>query len=138
MADPLSISASVAGLLSLVITVADTTYQYVSTARNAPSAIAAMFAELQALEGVLIKLDDMTHKSDSQSFNSFPLVDMDRCQGDLQKIQQKLKKRLGSGGSKNPVQRLMWPFLEDNTAQMVKQLHRYVEIFHVTLSADNL
>jgi hypothetical protein len=138
MADPLSISASVAGLLSLVITVADTTYQYVSTARNAPSAIAAMFAELQALKGVLIKLDDMTHKSDRQSVNSFPLVDMERCQGDLQKIQQKLKKRLGSGGSMNPVQRLMWPFLEDNTTQMVKQLHRYVEIFHVTLSADNL
>jgi hypothetical protein len=45
---------------------------------------------------------------------------MEICKDDVEKIQQKLKKRLGSGGGMNLVQRLMRPFLEDNMMQTVR------------------
>lgn len=144
MTDPLSISAGVAGLLSLVIQVADGTYQYASSARNAQTAIAALLRELQALKTVLVKLDDLTHNS--HSYQAAPnraativsLLDIESCTSEIEKIQRKLGSRLDVRGRMKVVQHLIWPFLEDKTMQMVKTLHQYVDIFHLALSIDGL
>jgi hypothetical protein len=144
MTDPLSISASVAGLLSLVIQVADGTYQYVSSARNAPSAVAALLKELQALKTVLVKLDDLTHNSHSwqavpnRDFAVVSLLDIESCTAEIEKIQRKLGSLLDVRGRMKVVQHLIWPFLEDKTMQMAKTLHSYVDIFHLALSIDSL
>jgi translation elongation factor EF-Tu-like GTPase len=144
MADPLSISASAAGLLSLVIQVADGTYQYATSARNAPSAVASLLKELQALKTVLIKLDDITHNSHSwqakpqRDTDIVSLLDIESCTAEIKKIQQKLGSRLDVRGRMKLVQHLTWPFLEEKTMQMVKTLHSYVDIFHLALSMDNL
>jgi hypothetical protein len=144
MADPLSISASVAGLLSLVIQVTDGTYQYASRARNATSAVAALLRELQALKTVLVKLDDLTHNS--HSWQTVPstdavvlsLVNIESCTAEIEEIQRKLGSRLDVRGRMKLVQHLIWPLLEDKTMQMVKTLHSYVDIFHLALSMDSL
>jgi VCBS repeat-containing protein len=143
MSDPLSVSASVAGLLSLVIQVADGTYQYASSARNATSAVAALLRELQALKTVLVKLDDLTHNSLSlqavpkRNATVVSLLDIKGCTAEIEKIQQKLGSRLNVRGKMKVVQHLIWPFLENKTLQMVQTLHSYVDIFHLALSMDN-
>src|SRR6187402_1502943 len=102
MADPLSISASVAGLLSLVIQVADGTYQYVSSARGASSAISSLLRELQALKTVLFKLDEMTHANnpgdEPGGASLVSLFDIEACRVDLEKIHVKLKSRFDTKG----------------------------------------
>jgi uncharacterized protein (DUF2147 family) len=146
MADPLSITASIAGLLSLVISVTDTTFQYVTSARNASSTISALFQELQSLKAVLVKLDEVSHTGEAidnlQASKDgevvISMLDIETCSANLTKIQGKLKARMDESGSSKKLQRFIWPFLEDSTVQMVKQLHRYVDIFHVALSADAL
>lgn len=144
MADPLSISASVAGLLSLVIQVTDGTYQYASSARNATSAIAALLRELQALKTVLVKLDDITHNSNhmqavpSIDASVLSLLDIESCTAEIDGIRRKLGSRLDVRGRMKVVQQLIWPLLEDKTVQMVKTLHSYVDIFHLALSMDSL
>jgi hypothetical protein len=144
MADPLSISASVAGLLSLIIQVADGTYQYASSVRNAPSAVTALLKELQALKTVLVKLDDLTHdEHNSQAVLNrdaavVSLLDIESCTAEIAKLQRKLGSRLDVRGRMSIVQHLIWPFLEDSTMQMAKKLHSYVDIFHLALSMDSL
>jgi VCBS repeat-containing protein len=143
MSDPLSISASVAGLLSLVIQVADGTYQYASSARNAPAAVAALLRELQALKTVLVKLDDLTHNNLSlqaipkRDANAVSLLDIKDCTAEIEKIHRKLGSRLNFRGKMKVVQHLIWPFLENKTLQMVQTLHSYVDIFHLALSIDS-
>jgi hypothetical protein len=143
MADPLSISASVAGLLSLVIQVADGTYQYVSSARNASSTISSLLRELQALKTILVRLDDLTHSSQTEHSGTdgdasiISMLDIEVCREDLQEIYRKLNNKLDAKGSTKALHRLAWPFHEDKTLQMVAKLHRYVEIFNLALSADS-
>jgi hypothetical protein len=140
MADPLSISASVAGLLSLVIQVADGTYQYVSSARSASTTISSLLRELRALKTVLVRLDDLTHSSYTEASGDAPIIsplDIEVCREDLQEIYRKLNNKLDGKGSTKALHRFAWPFLEDKTLQMVAKLHRYVEIFHLALSADS-
>jgi hypothetical protein len=87
MADPLSISASVAGLLSLVIQVADGTYQYVSGARSASSTISSLLRELRALKTVLVRLDDLNHSSYTEACGDVSIIsqrDIEVCREDLQ------------------------------------------------------
>ena len=74
MANPLSISTSVAGLLSLVIQVADGTYQYVSGARSASSTISSLLRELRALKTVLVRLDDLTHSSYTEAGGDVSII----------------------------------------------------------------
>jgi hypothetical protein len=122
MADPLSISASVAGLLSLVIQVADGTYQYVSSARNAPLTISSLLRELQALKTILVKLDDLTHSSYTEASGDAPIIsplDIEVCREDLQEMYRKLNNKLDGEGSTKALHRFVWPFLEDKTLQMV-------------------
>jgi len=58
-------------------------------------------------------------------------------QEDLQELYRKLNSKLDAKGSTKALYRLAWPFLDDKTLQMVARLHRYVEIFHLALSADS-
>jgi hypothetical protein len=142
MADPLSISASVAGLLSLVIQVADGAYRYISSAHNASSTISSLLKELQALKAVLVRLDDLTHPSHTEASgpdgNAFiiSLLEIEVCREDLQEIYQKLKSKLDAKGATKSLPRLAWPFHEDSTLKMIVKLHRYVEVFQLALSTD--
>jgi hypothetical protein len=144
--DPLSISASVAGLLSLVITVVDCTYQYVSSARNAPAAISSLFAELNNLKTVLLRFYELSHdtqisiqglasKSDA-SLSS--IVNMDACKAELENLQHKILKRSSAHGAARVLHHLTWPFVENETLQLTEKLRRYGDIFSMALAADNL
>lgn len=57
MSDPLSVTASVAGLVSLAIELAKITHWYLSGVSGAPDSWAALVKEADALRGLLIDLD---------------------------------------------------------------------------------
>jgi hypothetical protein len=140
MADPFYISANVAGLLSLVIQVADSTYKYVSSTRGASGSISSLLEELRALKTVLVKLDDITHDNEYKGGDSvvLSLLDIDGCRSELERLKTKLEGNLGANSKVKAMQRMIWPFLEDTTTRIVQKLHRYVEVFHLALSTDTL
>jgi hypothetical protein len=140
MSDPLSISASVAGLLGLMIQVADSTYKYVSSVRGASVSISSLLEELRALKTVLVKLDDITHDNDYKGGDSvvLSLLDIDACRVELERLKIKLEGSLGTNFKAKAIQRMIWPFLKDTTVGIVQKLHRYVDIFHLALSTDTL
>ena len=146
MSDPLSVSSGVASLLSLVITVVDTTYQYISSVRKAPAVVNSFFAELKQLQTVLMKFYDLTHDTDQSLLDnptkkeSFILcaMNMDACRADLEAVQRKFNKLTTGHGASKVLNRLIWPFIEDETLQLVEKLHRYGSVFHMALAADDL
>lgn len=105
MADPFSIASGVAGLLGLVLTLADTSYQYVLSAKNAPKSINAYIQELSALRGVLFKLHELTLElKTSNVFNAaqtslLSIMSIEQCQQDLNR---KITKTCGEESSAFP------------------------------------
>lgn len=145
MSDPLSVSASVAGLLSLVIVVIDSTYQYISSVHSAPKAVASFFAELNELKTVLLRFYDLTHDTGTPTQADkkkedylLSKMNMDICKAELEDIRQKVEKRASAHGPTKMLHRLTWPFMEAETLALVEKLHRYGKVFHMALAADDL
>ena len=140
MADPLSISSGVAGLLALVISVAQTSYQYAASVKDASKSIKAYLRELLALQTVLYKLNELLLEAVSSGVfagSQSPLLsilDIEECQDDLEYISKKLQKR----SKPRMASALTWPFVEKDTEKYVDMLHRHQKTFHVALSADAL
>ena len=58
MADPLSIVASIAGLIGLTLQVVDINKRYIDSARNAPKAIKTYHREVVTLQAAVNALQD--------------------------------------------------------------------------------
>lgn len=101
MSDPLSVSASIAGLVGLAITLSQVSYQYVASAKGASAAWPPYMQELSALTSVLIRLQDVrdTHERDLVLLGAaataaaaaarppeLASAEIDRCLGDLRQL----------------------------------------------------
>jgi hypothetical protein len=138
MVDPISISSGIAGLLSLAITVAEKSYQYASTVRNASASIASYLRELSALKNVLFKLNELTEARDAVTrlagtgASMLPAMNINGCQHELEMILRKLQKRAEGSA----LGTLTWPFMENDIKKHISMLQRYNNLFHMALSAD--
>ena len=140
MADPLSITSGIAGLLTLTISLADVSYQYVSSVQDASKSIKAYLRELSALKAVLFKLNELLLESihsgvftASQS-SLLTMISIDECRKDLHQITNKLETR----SKQTVLNTLTWPFAEKDTEKHVKAIRRHHDLFHMALSADAL
>jgi hypothetical protein len=107
MADPLSIAASVAGLIGLTLQVADINKRYIDSARNAPKAIKAYQREVVTLQAAVNALQDrlkdpelQSHLADRQKSSPHRLkaasAGISHCSADLQRICEKVAKKTNS------------------------------------------
>jgi len=143
MADPLSVGTGVAGLLSLTLAVAKTSYQYVSSFKGASAAVSSYLRELSALKIVLLKLDELLDHLGSTDVHSVQkhsilAMDIEGCRRELEELHRKLQKRSAGGTIATNFNRLTWPFAESETQRLVEVLHRYQSIFHMAISTDAL
>jgi len=144
MADPLSISASVAGLLSLTLSVSNACFQYLSSVRNSSASVASFYQEIGSLKSVLVRLDELTHtlSTSSQyltSLNSLSLLDgIAECRQGLEQIHEKLDRRFGRNALSRGFHCLMWPFAKQETLDIVKRLYRFKSIFYLSMSINIL
>ena len=106
MSDLLSVSASVAGLMSLVIVVVDNTFQYISSVRKAPAVVNSFFVELKQLKTVLMRFYNLTHDIDQLLLDnltkeSFILcaMNIDACRAELEAMQRKFDKLTTAHGA---------------------------------------
>lgn len=70
MADPLSITASIAGLVALADVVFSRTFRYVRAVQKASSEISALSSELGALYGVLCSVRSISMQLEGEAFGS--------------------------------------------------------------------
>ncbi|KAK3987467.1 hypothetical protein QBC44DRAFT_400099 [Cladorrhinum sp. PSN332] len=77
MSDPLSIAASIAGLISVALTVGKALGPYVSAARDTPKIAIQVHAETQAATIILSALQNLTNNLDAVSRSRAALIQVD-------------------------------------------------------------
>lgn len=125
------LAASVAGLLSLTITVVDISHRYFSSAKNATRTVKAYFRELEALKLLLADLKALG----VHDLPDVTVTALEGCHGELQRLRSKLQKRTTGSAFSTAIHRLSWPFAEEETRHLIEVIHRYLDIFHVALSS---
>src|SRR5450432_2926625 len=105
MADPLSLSAGIAGLLSLTIEITRISYQYISGVKEAPKSVHAIIIEVTSLENILrdIRNSIVLNPEVAEVLLSLQLDDSTRvhvlqqCEVDLRSLLEELQDRAASG-----------------------------------------
>ncbi|KPI36177.1 Ankyrin-1 [Cyphellophora attinorum] len=131
MGDPVSVASGIAGLATLAIQVAGAVYGYVSAVKERTKNVSELRDELLLLGGVLTELNDFinsgpakTHEFDGDSVLQNALR---ACRQRIERIGDKL--RTPDGKFKRAVERLIWPFKEEEVLSLMDSLRRYRSTF---------
>src|SRR5436190_272323 len=144
MAEAIGIASGIAGLLNLAITVTEISFRYISNVHSASKSISAYLQELASLKTLLVHLDGLAHSPDTadifmeRSPALLSMFSISQCQFELDQLRVKLQKQTTGNLPLSSVNRLFWPFAEEETRRLVEAIHRYRSYFQTALSADEL
>ncbi|ETS81450.1 hypothetical protein PFICI_06452 [Pestalotiopsis fici W106-1] len=144
MADPLSIAASIAGLLSLADSAFRGVFRYTQDASNAQKDIKALCTELQSVAVVLhgVKLLTETLEQDATRSSPLRLEHVHSCRAVLNEILGRIVRFDPTPGDnksiKHAMQALKWPFGKSRTMEMVNELSRQKETLQLALQASTM
>ena len=138
--DPLSLTASIVGLISFAIDVTKTVTEYISDVRHAPAESRELASELSALTNALDSLSTFLTRQDEES-TSFKdtsvLYSTTRlCHGKLSAINETLREFLKKTEHMKWYRRLVWPFNKEDHLEVIGTLRGCMQIFHFSLSID--
>ncbi len=128
MTDPLSVTAGVAGLLTIAGSTLSTCYTYGCAVADAPAEARRLKDSLIELSGVLVGLHGVEHlvSVSSQGVNLEALVDA--CRSSLNAVLQSLERSgpiNATHSLKQTLIRLRWPLSKKETLALVDQIeHR--------------
>jgi hypothetical protein len=135
MADPLSIAASVAGLLSLSLQVIKIIRKDITTVSNAPKEASELVEKLQTLTDVLQFLQEFVDRNATlalpASTPTKPLVlttIIDKCSGLLKKLESH-SKELRGGGIPGAKRRALWFLDKELLIEAGVEVQRFVTLF---------
>ncbi|WYZ38113.1 hypothetical protein EsH8_III_000027 [Colletotrichum jinshuiense] len=139
MADPASIAASIAGLVTLADVVFLRLFKYVKSVKNAEKEINDLCKEVNLLGGAVNMLSRLAAglEVENEPFNkAFRMYHIEGCDFVLSEIAKKTKKfEENPGGIKR---RLMWPFTSMRTKEMLADLSRHKENINLALTANSM
>lgn len=126
MTDPLSVAASVAGLISLAGAVLGKCYAYTSGVVNAPNEAKRLTDEVTNLAGVLATVQDITSHSEHDADAKDITNALQSCETTLLELESLLNSR--SYQSRIPrtqrtFNRILWPLTKTKTSELVAQIH---------------
>jgi predicted RNase H-like nuclease (RuvC/YqgF family) len=134
--DPLTITASIAGLLSLTIQLRQIlSGQGISQAQELAREVEALQTTLSELKSVVDKLDENGH-----SHRSISALDaaVDGCKLKINSILMALKKASESKGASKLIEKGKWIYQNLRHQDTIASLHRYLELFQMCLTADGM
>lgn len=143
MAEALGVASGIAGLISLTIEVFGISYKYVHGVRDASSSVRQFLRELEDLQKVLLRVDQVAKETDERKVFGdagsclLSIKESDEYIGLLEKIRDDLQQRQTPFSLRNRMKALTWPFSEKKTLALVGSLHRHLEIYNFALSIDN-
>ncbi|KAI8182539.1 hypothetical protein KHU50_002365 [Colletotrichum sp. SAR 10_65] len=137
MADPLSIAASIAGLVGLADIVFARLVKFGRSVKNAEKEIQVLSREINILGGALNSLDRLAQVLKDDAFDgNLRIQNIDDCRETLKEINRKLEKLEAT--SSLTKQKLMWPFTKDRVKEWLDELSQHKENINLALSANSL
>lgn len=137
--DPLSVAASIAGLLTLSEQITKAVVNYSKGVKNGPETIEGLIEELTALHSALERLAIFNsageHKSGTLGKSSVLLLALDKCEDILARLFDKVQ-TFNQNKISATFERLKWPFSEKEIRIMLTNLRGYVSTFQFSLTAD--
>jgi len=139
--EPLSIAASVAGLLSLTLEVSKTLDTYIGSVKNAPTESLRLAQEVSTLASTLGSLGRFLQAqapSSPQHFGqtSALVAAASSCHDTLGTLRATLGKFLDKAEGKKWYKRLAWPIKRDEHVRIVDAVRRFTQIFQFSLSIE--
>ncbi|KAF5692288.1 heterokaryon incompatibility protein het-E-1 [Fusarium circinatum] len=153
MADPLSISASIAGLVALADLVFRSGTKYVKSYRDAPTEVGNLIREVKSLSVILhnlslvaFGLEEIESPEPTAAVpEPLPVLQphhLHDCHQLLRRVETGLSRTdasLDSGSGRQRLRaRLKWPFTSTESREMIQDIQRYNQIIHIALAADSL
>lgn len=145
MADPLSMAASIAGLISLADTLFRQTYKFGRTATGAKKEIQALATEINSFSGILRNLEALADEleAEGQAFEpAFQVDHLIECRKIFENIERKVTKAIDSFNNRSRWEgvsrQLKWPFSASDTRDLLQQLSRCKDSITLATSADTM
>ncbi|CVK86499.1 uncharacterized protein FMAN_06230 [Fusarium mangiferae] len=153
MADPLSISASIAGLVALADLVFRSGTKYVKSYRGAPTEVGNLMREVRSLSVILhnlslvaFDLEETGRPETTAAVHEPPPALQPHYLHDCHQLLRRLETGLSrtetsldSGSGRQRLRaRLKWPFTSTESRDMIQDIQRYNQIIHTALAADSL
>ena len=144
MADPLSVSASVAGLITIADIVIRNGYKYIRALRNADKAVAALVNEINLLSGTLHSLQNVVESLETESVPFAPATNIEHfnnCHETLQRINILFDKVGGSGSDssfRGKFRKLQWPLKVPEVKDLISEVERHRMTLSLALQSDEL
>lgn len=144
MSDPLSVSASIAGLISISDLIFRAVFKYARAAKNAKSDIQSLADEINGLATVLRSLQALASDLESEGDTFDPALRihcLSHCTKTFDKIEQRVKRAsdsLGRSKLEGIARQLKWPFSASETKELLGELSRHKETITIALSADSM
>ncbi|KAJ0163130.1 hypothetical protein CTA2_3479 [Colletotrichum tanaceti] len=135
MADPLSIAASIAGLVTLADIIFDRLVKYGRWVKNADKEIQDLAREINLLAGVLSSLSRLARALEDKSFDrNLRMHHIEACNGTLAEINNKLSKIV-----KDSIKdKLKWPFFARRIKGWLEELSTHKQNLNLALSANTM
>jgi hypothetical protein len=138
--DPLSISASIAGLIGLADPVFRSVYKYVRSAKNMKKEVEALASEINKLIGVLRMAQAAAEQLEeamtdgANSTREVPFVKS--CAATLDLLNTKTEE--ASAKKDKMFRHLTWPFSASRTKELLGEVTGHVDTINMVLTADSL
>ena len=137
--DPISMAASVAGLVSLTIKVSSTVGSYCKSVKNARKDVQEVGEELESMHDVLHQLDEFLRSQQLKTKffepTSVLATAITICGDTVTKISSKVQK-LESNGLASMWERLKWPVSEKEMQRILATLRRCAATFQFSLTIE--
>ena len=137
MAEPFSLAASIAGLISLGVEITQITRRYVHGVRRASKDVKEFLHELAALVKILRQLDHLLSRDRNGEANfdqtSVLFKTHDACRKELTAVRSKL---LSRSRGHNIIRALTWPLVKKDHQQTIATIHRCIQTFQFALTID--
>lgn len=135
MADPLSISASIAGIITLADIAFSRIMKYVRSVRDADKNIEKLAKEINLLGGAVHSLSRLAASLEDEPFDgTFRMHHIEAYSNILSEICSKLKKV----EDKSVTRRITWPFSSRRVKEMLVELADHRSNIDLAMSADSM
>ncbi|KAK8012874.1 hypothetical protein PG991_010249 [Apiospora marii] len=135
MADPLSVAASIAGLVTLADIILDRLTTYVKSVKNAEKESRQLVREMIVLRGLLDTLSRLADSLETERFdNKFGSRHLDACKTTLTEIFDTLRDHSNGTTARN----MIWPFKARRIKELHEELSRHKDTINLALSANSM
>ncbi|MCJ1264939.1 hypothetical protein MMC22_004814 [Lobaria immixta] len=143
MADPFSISASIAGLVNLADVVFGRIYKYVKAVKNASKDMATLSSEIGALYGILSSLRLISDQLENGLFESTTRPHhIHSCLKTLERVKSILERDDAASSQNHRLQtlkrNLRWPFTSSEVKDLVIEIERHKATLGLALNVDGM